>query len=84
MFSQSRFEILALTDVEVIGPWPSLGVHLTGVYLMGVYLINVTSGVHLTGVYLIGVISDELRKFLSSAGVGRTINILFFLRNPLP
>jgi hypothetical protein len=26
MFSQSRFEILALTDVEVIGPWPSHGV----------------------------------------------------------
>jgi hypothetical protein len=51
MFSQSRFEILALTDVEVIGPWPSLGVHLTGVYLMGVYLM----GVYLMGVYLMGV-----------------------------
>jgi hypothetical protein len=52
MFSQSRFEILALTDVEVIGPWPSLGVHLTGgVYLMGVYLM----GVYLMGMYVMGV-----------------------------
>jgi hypothetical protein len=57
MFSQSRFEILALTDVEVIGPWPSLGVHLTGgVYLMGVYLMGVyLMGVYLMGMYVMGV-----------------------------
>jgi hypothetical protein len=59
MFSQSRFEILALTDVEVIGPWPSLGVHLTGgVYVMGVYVMGVyVMGMYVMGVYLTACIS---------------------------